>query len=316
LDKFFLGDVESSLGFRRDVEALDDLVFAVFDGDGVREDQSWGNAVAAVRVDTHGGPGTIGSLFPISDVVNSGITSRGSTGELSGLQDSSTSLLDGGDEVLIDPLLVNEIHGGLAIDLAVVEIGVHGGRVVTPDGKIGDVVNVGVGLVSQLEEGSVVIKSGHGSEVLLGDVLSIVRKDQAVGVGGVTDNKDLNVSGSIVINGLTLVNENLSIVLQEVTSFHTWGSGLGTDHEGVGGVLETNRETVSADDVLQEGEGTISQFHSNTGKSILGLGDIDQVEDDGLVLSEDITIGDSESHTIADLASSTSQNNSGRGFIV
>jgi len=127
LEEFVLGDVESSLGFLAHGKTLDNLVFSVFAGDGVTEDKTLFDTVATIGGNTHGGPLSVGSGAPVSDVINGGITSRGSAGELSGLQDSSTSLLDDGDEVLINPVVVNELHGGLSINSAVVEIGVHGG---------------------------------------------------------------------------------------------------------------------------------------------------------------------------------------------
>jgi hypothetical protein len=40
-------------------------------------------------------------------------------------------------------------------------------------------------------QGTVLVKAGEGSEVLLGDVGSVVLEDEGVGVGGVTDDKDL-----------------------------------------------------------------------------------------------------------------------------
>lgn len=68
---------------------------------------------------------SVGSVDPVSDVVNGGITSRGSAGQFSGLDDGSSSLLDDGDEVVVDPVLFQ--LDVLAIDGEVVGIGVHGG---------------------------------------------------------------------------------------------------------------------------------------------------------------------------------------------
>jgi hypothetical protein len=54
---------------------------------------------------------------------------------------------------------------------------------------------------------------------------------------------------------------------------------------------------------LQEGEGAVSKFHGNTGECLLGLRDIDEVKDDGLVIAEHISVCDSEKEGVADLTS-------------
>ncbi len=101
------------MGFFADLKTLDNLVFAVFAGNGVREDKAGGNSVATVRGDSHGSPFAVGTEDPVSNVVDGRATSGSSTGELSGLDDGSTSLLDGGDEVVVEPVGVNEGRSGL-----------------------------------------------------------------------------------------------------------------------------------------------------------------------------------------------------------
>ena len=203
----------------------------------------------------------------------------------------------------------------LTLNGGVVDIRVHSGRVVTPDGEVVNIADVGVGLFGQLVEGSVVVQSGHGSEVFLGDVLGIMGSDQAVGVSGVTDNQDLDVSAGVVVDGSTGIDEDLTVVLQEVTSFHTGSSGLSTDEEGIVGVLETNRVLVTADNAVQEGESAIVEFHGNTVEGTSGGGDIEQLEDDGLVLAQHVTVGNSEDGGITNVTSSTSDSDSDGGFL-
>jgi len=314
-EEFISGDVQLLLGFSVDGETLDDLIFAVFAGNGVREDEAGGNSVASIRGNSHGSPFTVGTEDPVSNVVDSRATSGGSTGELSGLDDGSTSLLDGGDEVLFNPGVINEGSGGLTLDGGEVDIRVHSGRVVTPDGELLDFFDVSTGLFGQLSEGSVVIQSGHGSEVFLRDVLSIVGSDQAVGVSGVTDNDDLDVSVGVVVEGSTGIDEDLTVVLQEVTSFHTRSSGLSTDEQSVVGVLETFGELVAADNGVQKGESAILEFHGNTIEGTSGGGDIEQLEDDGLVLAQHVTVGNSEDGGITDVTSSTSDSDSDGVFV-
>jgi hypothetical protein len=53
---------------------------------------------------------------------------------------------------------------------------------------------------------------------------------------------------------------------------------------------------------LQEGEGAVSQFHGYAGESLLCLGDVNEVEDDGLVVAQHISVCDSEEEGVADLS--------------
>lgn len=75
LQEFFSGNVHSSLGFRGDLKALNDAVLAVLDSDGEGVDEALGDTIASIRGDTHGGPFTVGSSNPVSNVVNGSVTS-------------------------------------------------------------------------------------------------------------------------------------------------------------------------------------------------------------------------------------------------
>ena len=69
-------------------------------------------------------------------MVDSSVSSRSSRGELSELNDLSTSLLDSGGELVSNPLGINHVHSVLAIDGSVSDIGVHSRRVVSPDCRV------------------------------------------------------------------------------------------------------------------------------------------------------------------------------------
>lgn len=112
--EFFLGDVESLLALWGDLQSLDDLVFATLANDRVREDEARLDAIASVRRNSHGGPFSLGSVNPVSNVVHSSVGSGGSAGELSGLDDGSSSLLNDRNEFLADPVLWNQIQSVLA----------------------------------------------------------------------------------------------------------------------------------------------------------------------------------------------------------
>ena len=57
---------------------------------------------------------------------------------------------------------------------------------------------------------------------------------------------------------------------------------------------------------MEKRESTVSKFHSNSAKCFLGLRDIDKMKDDRLVVSEHITMRNSEKQRVADLSCSSS----------
>lgn len=69
-----------------------------------------------------------------------------------------------------------------------------GARVVSPDDDVLDVSDSGSSLESNLGQGAVVVKSGHGREVLSRDLSSgILGGDEGVRVGWVSNNDNLKV---------------------------------------------------------------------------------------------------------------------------
>lgn len=262
-EEFLGGDVDLLLGVFGNLESLNDVVFAVLGGDGEGEDQTLGDAVRAVGGDTHGDP-VFRAESPVSNVVDGGVTSRRSRGRSSRVDDFSTTLADLGVEPSVDPSGVKSRSDELAVHGGAGQVGVHGGRVVAPDSELSDIGDTGAGLLSELVEGSVVVESGHCGEVLLGDVLGVVSGDQAVGVGRVTDDENLDVSRGVVVNSFADIDEDLAVVLDKVSSFLTLASGLGTNQQSVVGVLEADGLAVGADDIVEQRERTVVQFHCNT----------------------------------------------------
>ena len=138
-EKLIGGLLDASLGVLViEVESHDGLVLTW--GGGAREgehDALWHVVKGAVRLEADGLPlgGTEG---PVAHVVDGGVASGGSRGELSELNDLGTTLLNAGGELVNHPAVINEAGGIGTTDRAVSDIGVHGGRVVTPDGHLVD----------------------------------------------------------------------------------------------------------------------------------------------------------------------------------
>lgn len=113
---------------------------------------------------------------PVADVVAGGGGGGRGRALLAGLDNLGATLLDGGDEGLLDPLGVGDeaVHRGGHPLLGVVahvgeaEVGVLRGGVVAPDDHVVDALHLDPDPLSDLSLGSVVVKSGHACDVALG----------------------------------------------------------------------------------------------------------------------------------------------------
>lgn len=158
---------------------------------------------------------------------------------------------------------------------------------VSPDGHLLDGGHGGAGLEGELGSGSVVVEAGHGGEVAGGDVGGVVLADHGVGVGGVADNDGLDVAGRVVVDGLANIDEDLAVVLEEVSTLHAGSTGLGSDEEVVVNIPEGGGEVGGDDNLVEEGERTIVEFGLDTLEDLLLEGEIEEVEDNSLVLAEE-----------------------------
>jgi len=304
---------KSSAG-RVDLETSDAVIRAItLAGHGHGVHKILGDVVRAIRDYTHGHPVVVGvANEPIVDVVYSGGTGGGGGRSTTDLDDLSTSLLYTGTELVGEPLLdvVTEgILGGYTVDGAVVDIGVHGGRVVAPDDKLADGVHILARLVRKLGEGTVVVEASHGGEVLDGDAGGVMGKDESVGVGRVADDNGLaGLLGSLV-HGSTSALEDGTVVLEEISTLHTRSTGLGTDKDGGINTFETLLKVISLHDTLYKRESGILDLHSSTLEGVHGVRELDAVEDDGLVGSKEATRGNAEKKGIADVSSRASHGN-------
>lgn len=187
-----------------------------------------------------------------------------------------TSLLDGGDEVALEPSIIVAGSGSsdlsaVLVDLSVPGIGVLSGGVVSPDGDASDLVGGDTGLGGDLGGGSVLIESGEGREVLLGDGGRVFLGNQAVGVGGVADNEDFDglLGDSVQKSALGLRTEltqnltvkeyleDFSVLGEHIVSLHTGLSGESTNKNGDIDVSEGFSLVAGSSDGLQAWEGAI-----------------------------------------------------------
>jgi hypothetical protein len=122
-----------------------------------------------------------------------------------------------------------------------------------------------------------VVESGHSSEVLNGNIGSVALADKSVGVSGVSNNDGLGISGAVVVDGLTNINKDLTVILEQIGTFHSGSSGLGSDEEVIVDFLEGGGEVASDNDIFEEGEGAIVEFSLDTLEDLFLEGEIKQV---------------------------------------
>ena len=113
--------------------------------------------------------------------------------------------------------------------------------------------------------------------------------DKGVRVGGVADDDGLAVTGSIVVDSLANINEDSTVVLEEVSALHTRAARLGTDKEVVVHITEGGVKITGDDDFVKKREGAIVELGLHTSEYLLLEGKIKEVEDDTLVLAQELS---------------------------
>ena len=92
---------------------------------------------------------------------------------------------------------------------------------ISPDGHVRDRANAYAGLLRELRASAIFIQSRHGEPAVARDVFRVVHRNQAIGVARVSDYKHTNIGRSVLLNGLTLSDENLAIDAEQILPFHT-----------------------------------------------------------------------------------------------
>ena len=216
-----------------DFKSRNDVPLSVADGHWETVVDSFRDLIRVViGPGSEGNPVVVVALEPASHMGNGSVSSGGSARKSSGSNDLSSSFLDSGNEILGVPILANQIKSGLSFNGSPSQVREHSGRVVSPNDSLGDFSDGSSSLLGNLPESPIVVQPGHGTEVLLREVLSVGSGDQTVGVSGISDNESSDISVSVVVECPSLRDENLGIFLQQVTSFHSGSSGFGSDQKG------------------------------------------------------------------------------------
>ena len=131
------------------------------------------------------------------------------------------------------------------------------------------------------------IETSHSSEVFSWDAWGVVLANHSVSVGGVAYNDSLDSALSVVVDCFTGVDEDLTVILEEVGTFHTRSARLGTNQEVEINIFKRNFKVAGNDDVVKKGESAIVELSLDTLKCVFCKGEIKKVKNDSLVWSEE-----------------------------
>ena len=272
-----------------EVESSNWSVFSWSCGAWEREhDAFWDVIKLAIGLEADGLP-FITSEDPVAHVVDGSISGRGSTGEFSELDDLSSSLLNSWGELIGSPAGINEGLCILSTNGAVSDIWVHSWRVVSPNGHLLDVSHGGSSLKCKLGKGSVMIESGHGSEVFSWKIWSVSLANQRISVGWVTNDNSLGITGTVVVDGFANIDKDLSVVLKKISTLHTWSTWLGSDQEVVVNILESCAEVASDHNIVEKWESAVVKLSLDSLENLFLEGQVKQVKDNSLVLAKEFS---------------------------
>lgn len=176
--------------------------------------------------------------------------------------------------------------------------------VISPNNDILNVRNTASSFTGNLTNGSSLIKTGHSSKVLFWNRRSIGGSNESVGVSWVSDHANLDSLLGNLVEGSPLSLENFGVGLQKVGSLHSGASWSGADHKAHVDVLEPVQWVGGGNDLVHAAVGTVAELHAETLQWSLGLGKLNQLEDDFLVGSEHAALSDEVAQESSDLSSS------------
>ncbi len=306
-DQFRDGRVDLATAEFIDWQTLDDLPLAAVRADREGTHDPWLHPIAAVRADCHAGPvARRGRRDEGAHRIDGRIGGGGRGGKAACLDDGRTPLLDGADEVALEPGAIrDDFGGGFAADLGIVKVREHRAAVVAPDAQIADFRHLHTGLLGQLALRTVFIQARHGEPAIRRHVLGRALGDEAVRIARIANDEDAHIGGRIVLDRLPLAGEDLAVDVEEVFALHASLARHAADQDGPVRTLEALVQIRGRRDAVQEGEGAVIQFHHHTTQGRQGGLDLDQAESDRLVRAKDGARGDAEEEGITDLTGCT-----------
>lgn len=317
--KLIDGGINFALAEWADREALNDFPFAVFEGaNGHGCHEAFFDAVRTIGADSNGVPVTSRSWGDEALDGVEGSVGSGSRGRCAAsFDDGSSTLLDGGDEITLEPLHVSDHVGySAAIDFGVGEIRILSGGVVAPDAHVSDFRNMHAGFGSELAFCTVLVEASHGKEAVVWHAICVVHRDEGIGIARVADDENADVVRCVTSDGFSLASEDFAVDAEQIATFHPRFARYGAHKETPVGAFEAFVEVRRASDVVEKRECAIIEFHHDAFESSHARLNLDQTQVDRLVRAEDKAGSDAEEEGIADLASCASDRNGNRCFHV
>lgn len=81
--------------------------------------------------------------------------------------------------------------------------------------------------------------------------------DKGICVSRVSNNNCFLITGTVVVDSFTNINKDLTVILEQITTFHSRSTGLGSNKEVVADISECSCEVTSDNDFIEEREGTV-----------------------------------------------------------
>jgi hypothetical protein len=127
--------------------------------------------------------------------------------------------------------------------------------------------------------------------------------DVRIGVRGIAHDQHADVARSDRVERLALLDEDLGILEQQVLALHSGTAGLRAYEHGDRRILEGNLRIGRAHHAGEQRECAVVELHHHALQGGLRLvdGQLEELEDDGLVLAEHLARRDAEQEGIADL---------------
>ena len=195
-----------------------------------------------------------------------------------------------------------------------VSIRVLSSRVVAPNVDVPNALNWHLLSLGKDRLSTRLVETGQGSEVLLGDAGSEVRRDQSVSVGWVADNTHLHSLLGDFVKSLSLSLEDLCVSLKEVSTLHTGTAWSGSNEHGHISVFESNEWVSGGDNLVHEVVGAIIELHNETLQDFLSGWQLKELKDNLLVGSKHAALSNEVAEEGSDGSSGTGDGNTDRFF--
>ena len=142
---------------------------------------------------------------------------------------------------------------------------------IAEDSELFDDINGDAGFFGQLGGGAVLVEPDHGGKAFRRESTGLSCRDHAIGITRVADDYDAAILSGDSINGPTLRHENVSVILQQVGTFHTRTPWLGAHEQAPLCILESLLGLAGTMYLLQQREGAVLEFHGNACEGFLDL---------------------------------------------